>query len=210
MSTNQQMSRNSAGGASSPHDLFFQQLEQVLEKNNCIGQMLVRGISGDEEEDTNKYTTEQMQSLRFIAISEERATALEDMDKLILGDQYGDSFFMFNTSFSYHVLDCWEIVKNSLAKSKSWPNKFNLLLGFTNAIKEFDTWMHDHEVGWGGEVFLADLAKRWKALLKKSNQELGIDEEFTRPGIVCFLERFKTIVEAIDTYDEPEIHFNFQ
>lgn len=61
----------------SPHELFFEDLEAVLEKNNGIGQMLVRGIAMDEdeeeeEEDTSKYTTEQMKYLRFIAITQVR------------------------------------------------------------------------------------------------------------------------------------------
>ena len=33
--------------------------------------------------------------------------------------------------------------------------------------------------------------KSWKALLKKSDSELGIDPEFTRPGVAAFLKKFE-------------------
>ena len=39
---------------------------------------------------------------------------------------------------------------------------------------------------------------------------LGIDEEFTCPGIVCFLEKLMIAVESGDTYDNPAMTFNFQ
>ena len=70
------------------------------------------------------------------------------------------------SSFSYHVLDSWEDVKELLGRTKSWAKKFNLLLGYTNALNEFDVCMHDHERDWGGEEFVKELAKRWKAVLK--------------------------------------------
>jgi hypothetical protein len=70
--------------------------------------------------------------------------------------------------------------------------------------------MHDHERGWGGEMMVSGLARIWKAVLKKTDQELGIDSEFTRPGLVCFLQQFKKQVEAVDTYDDPVMKFKFQ
>ena len=64
-----------------------------MKKNNGIGQMIVQGIAWDsdeeeaeeeeeQEEDTKKYTTEQMNNLRFIVNTKERADTLEEMDKL--------------------------------------------------------------------------------------------------------------------------------
>lgn len=107
----------------SPHDLYFDELQAFLKKNNGIGNMLVRGIddgevdeedyASEQEEDTSKYTAEQMKGLRFIVITQERADALEEMDQLILGDQYGQSCIMFRTSFSYHVLGTWEIYETT-------------------------------------------------------------------------------------------------
>ena len=85
-----------------------------------------------------------------------------------------------------------------------------MLLGFTDSIKEFDTWIHDHELGWGGEKMTASLARMWKNLLAKSDGELGIDAEFTRPGVICLLEQFRAMVESADTYEDPPMKFKFQ
>lgn len=117
---------------------------------------------------------------------------------------------LFPTTFLIHGSTSWNDASTS--QTKSWAVKLSLLLGYTSAIKESDVWMHDHEYGWGGEVFLDELAKCWKAVLKRSNEESGIDAEYSRPGIICFLEQFKKRVEAInEEYDiAPPIRFNFQ
>jgi hypothetical protein len=108
------------------------------------------------------------------------------------------------TSFFHHVLDSWQDLQAQLDGAKG-AKKFDLLFGYNHAIKEHTVWMHDMWV----EKSLKYPAKRWKALLKKTNDELNIDAEITRLGIVCFLEQFKTAVVNIETYDEPAIEFNF-
>ena len=40
--------------------------------------------------------------------------------------------------------------------------------------------------------------------------ELGIDDEFTRPGLICMLEKFKGKVEDIEQDEDDEIIFSFQ
>ena len=40
--------------------------------------------------------------------------------------------------------------------------------------------------------------------------ELGINDEFTRPGIICMLEKFKSKVEDIEQDEDEEITFVFQ
>jgi hypothetical protein len=209
----------------SPHDLYFEELEAVFRRDNVLGRILIRGIArtprGDnddddddesdeeEEQDNSKFTSAQMQDLRFVAVTKERADAIDQMEQLLLGDQAGSSFMMFNTSFSYQVLGVFEHLKKLLTGTKSWTQKFNLLFAFTSTIDRYDVWMHDHEGGWGGEIMLKALATRWKNVLKKTDAELGTDPEYTRPGVICFLEKFKKTVEDIDTYEEPKIKFNF-
>jgi hypothetical protein len=205
----------------SPHDLYFEELDAVLRREEALGQILIRGIAptprdnddedDDEEQkpDTSKYTPAQMEHLRFVMATKERVAAIDQMETLLLGEQAGSSFMMFNTSYSYQVLDSFEHLKKLLTKTKSPVQKFNLLFAFTYMIDQHDVWMHDHEGGWGGEIMLKALAIRWKAVLKKTDAELGIDSEYTRPGITCFLKKFKSTVEDIDTYDDPKIKFNF-
>jgi hypothetical protein len=209
----------------SPHDLYFEDLMAVVRRENAKGKILVRGIAptprGDddddddddddeqEEHDPSTYTPDQMQHLRFVIATKERADAIAQMETLLLGEQAGSSFMMFSTSFSYQVLATLEHLKQLLNSTKSWAQKFNLLFAFTLMIDQHDVWMHDHECGWGGEIMLKALATRWKNVLKKMDAELGIDAEYTRPGVICLLTQFKKTVEDIDTYDEPKIKFNF-
>ena len=208
----------------SPHDLYFEDLNAVLKRENALGRIPIRDLpptprdndededddyDSEEEQDNSKLTAAEMEHMRFVMATKERVAAIEQVEASLLGEQAGSSFMMFNTSFSYQVLDAFEDLKIMLTKTKSWPQKFNLLFGFTFIIDQHDVWMHDHEVGWGGEIMLKALATRWKAALKKTDAELSIDAEYTRPGVICFLQKFKNTVEGIDTYDDPEIKFNF-
>jgi hypothetical protein len=204
-----------------PYELYFEEFKVVVEREKALGQFLIRGLASTPNEDDNddddeeaevdksKYTPAQMEILRFVLATQGRADATDQMETLLLGEQAGSSFMMFNTSYSYQVLDAFEDLKQLLTKTKSWAQKFNLLFAFTYMIDQHDVWMHDHEGGWGGEIMLKALATRWKAALKKTDAELGIDAEYTRPGVTCFLEKFKATVTDIDTYDEPKIKFNF-
>jgi hypothetical protein len=210
--------------------LFFEKVNAVVKREKALGRITVRGIAPpprdnddddddddadedsdgeDQEQDTSKLTLAQMEPLRFVMATKERTDAIDEMQALLLGDQAGSSFMMFNTSYSYQVLDAFEDVKLKFTKTKSWPQKFNLLFGFTFMIDQHDVWMHDHELGRGGEIMLKALATRWKAVLKKTDAELGIDAEYTRPGLICFLQKFKETVQDIDTCDDPKIKFNF-
>lgn len=204
-----------------PYDLYMERLKAYQEENDFMGQLLVRGIprrqddSDDEEEDgdgdTSKFTSEQMEGLHYVLINKERADALETMEKLILGEQYGGSFLMFNTSFSYDVRDCYNHNLTKMLSRKPNSTKFNLLFAFTYTLKQYDTWMHDHEGLWGtkGSCMIASLAKRWKALLKKP--DLMVDEQYTLPAVKQFLRDFKNEVENIEVgYDGEEVVFKFE
>ena len=59
--------------------------------------------------------------------------------------------------------------------------------------------MHDNEGDMGDMV--KDLAKLWKKLLAKDDSTLGIDKEYTRPGILAMVEQFKDKVEDVEYLD---------
>lgn len=197
----------------SPYDLYFDTRTAFLNEHKEIeGAMLIKGIprtdpddEDDEDEDddkgnedNSKYTTEQMNELRFVMITKNRSEQLEKMRNLILKDQADDSFMMFNTSFSYDVLDSWDHVKRRLLPRKSPAQKLDILLAFTYMIKEFDVWMHDNEGGM--DVVVKGLASAWKKLIKQNSDEnLGWDAEYTKPGVMELLKQFQSDVEAIDS-----------
>lgn len=204
-----------------PYELWCDQFKIVRERTEALGSYPIRGVprrsdrddesDGEgEDEDPKKYTQEDMDHVRQIIITKERDAAMKKTRKLVLGAQAEGSVMMFNTSFSYEVLDSFERFKGMHKRAKSWKAKFDLLLGFTDVLNDYDVWMHDHEGGWGGEKMIAGLARMWRSALAKADADLGIDPEFTRPGIVCFLQQFKDTVERIDTYDDPPMKFKFQ
>ena len=61
--------------------------------------------------------------------------------------------------------------------------------------------MDNEEWGEGGELdrCINMLAAAWKKLLKSSNEELGIDAEYTRPGVENMLTRFQELVAETDS-----------
>lgn len=210
----------------SPYDQLAEALEQVSKQQGDCGYMLVKGVDVGDDYDNDASSEEQKRVLqnlpkaavdvmRVIMMPKERADAMEEMAKLILGEQYGDSFMMFNTTFSYEVLSAFDEFKRVYNKTKNAKEKLNLILGFTSALEDYDVWMHDHEVGWGSEFgggkMISGLARMWKNLLGKySAQELGLDTEFSEPGVKAFLKNFKKTVESVDMYDEPSLKFKFE
>ena len=86
--------------------------------------------------------------------------------------------------------------KPRYSKTKSWPKKFDLLFAYTYKIKEYDCWMRDNEGDMEGMV--SELACLWKKPLQKSNEELGVDAEYTRPGVLALLEDFKTMLDECE------------
>ena len=81
---------------------------------------------------------------------------------------------------------------------------FDRLLGLTSALKDMDMWLHDNECwGDGNELdgALKLLGQTWKKLLKSSDAVLGIDKEFTRPGIEALLEDLEEMVSECSSGD---------
>jgi len=220
--SNSQAAAKKGATRTTPYEEYMEELDAFQERHGFVGAVLIRGIKkrntsdddsdddddSDEEEndeDTSSFTREQMDYLRYVMVDEKRASKLEEMQEFVLGDQAGDTIMMFNTSFSYQIADGFMDVQRQFNNLKSWKGKFNLLFAYCSAIEEYDVWMHDNEGGMDGMV--KNLAGLWKLLLKKSNEELGIDAEYTRPGIMVFLENFKKKVEA--AYSEPPFVFKY-
>ena len=209
-----------APAAETPFKRFFARLDGVVSsQKDGVGRMLVRGVPQPEDSDDDhddaedeatraKLTDEDMAHMRFIVITKGRAEQLKAMQRLLLGEQAGDSMLCFNTSFSYHIMSAYATF--SRCKVVGAAERFDALLGFTANLGQYDVWVHDHEVGWGGHRFLADLARQWRELLALGDSELGIDGEFTRAGVEQLLGEFQATVEQIEQVDEPPVYFRFR
>jgi tetratricopeptide (TPR) repeat protein len=80
------------------------------------------------------------------------------------------------------------------------------LLALTYALKEYDHWMHDnecHEKVGEMEKAIKCLEKAWKTTLACTDDELGIDGEYSRPGIEALLGQFEEAVGELDSGDYP-------
>mmetsp|Transcript_56572 Transcript_56572/g.164086 ORF Transcript_56572/g.164086 Transcript_56572/m.164086 type:complete len:245 (-) Transcript_56572:185-919(-) len=197
-----------------PFARYFDRLDAFLKERDMLGHLMTKGIQVDHDEDSDdeegsdnsKYTEEQMASLRFVLINQNRSDQLDRMRGFILGEQADSNFLMFNTSFAWDVRDGFYYFKEMFNKIKKWPEKFDILFAYTHELHQYDCWMHDNE----GELddMVSQLASMWKRLLKKDDVTLGIDAEYTRPGVVTFLEKFKTTIEAC--YSEPPFQFKFR
>ena len=181
-------------------DDYFKRLEAAQEKHKCVGSMLVVGVdsggSDDESEpdEEPEYTAEQILQLRHILITEARAKALEKADDFCSCGQSAGGFAMFNTSDGNQI--CAGIPKEVQAalKKKTLPERFDALFALTHGLKNYDFWMNDNECWEPGqelEKAIKTLGKAWRDMLKNSDALLGIDGEFTRPGIEALLSQLQ-------------------
>ena len=121
---------------------------------------------------------------------------------------------MFDTSNGNAVVSgLADQINNALAK-KSKSAKFDNLLALTNALNNDDMWARDNEMwGEGDEMQAAceKLGAAWKKLLGEStNDQLGVDEEFTRPGTEALLEDFGKMLESVAGDTEVSYPFNWK
>ncbi|GAX23175.1 hypothetical protein FisN_39Hh029 [Fistulifera solaris] len=200
----------------SPYNRYFADVRAFIkdEVKNGLGPMLIKGVEDDSSEDEDEQidaddlTTEQMQAFRVVAITQNREKQLHSMRELVLGDQANDTVLMFNTSFSYHVDATWDSVKKSLSRTKDPSQKLDMLFAYSYNLDEFDVWMHDNEGDMGRIV--KGLATAWKSLLTKhSDEALGWDCKYTKPGMMQFLTQFKSKIEGTPKYMKLG-KFNFQ
>eukprot|EP01031_Cornospumella_fuschlensis_P033879 gene33879-40992_t len=198
-----------------PKEIHFDRLESVMARTGAKGYTLEQGVpdrdddADDDEDDDDEskedkrvYTAEEIGHLRHILITERREKLLTKYEKLVLKDQYGDSCLMFNTSFSYDVFDLVPKNVQRIMKMKTADEKYDNLMALTQALLRYDVWIHDNEDPETLSSIAKQLGNAWKKLMKLSDQELGIDPEFTRPGTEHLLEKF---ADAVATgYDHPE------
>ena len=192
--------------AVSPKDAYFEALHAHLKKvDGAVGHMLARGTSEIRNEETDEFeevdednlTPAHVAQLRHILLTKRRVGALEAARELVLGDQAGSDFLMFDTSFSWDVIDLLEEVAGKRA-GKDASKRFDELLAFTSTIHDHDTWTHDYEDGDALVKGINKLGKAWRALLEKSDAELGIDAEYTRPGILALCADLREACDHIE------------
>jgi hypothetical protein len=181
---------------------------------------LQRGVPGEEEEDDDEdeededvdkaiarrkkrmkerirsaYTKEQLAQMRFIILTHRRDALMKYMEKKICGDQYGDDVMMFwRNTFSEMVQGvAWNELKKIETMETRLSEAFDRLYALTNAMSKFYGLLEGYE-NYENEDFpslLEFLGSQWERLLQKSDEELEIDPEFTRPAVMALLETYQ-------------------
>ena len=197
----------------SPLDAHFAKLNAVCEATpDCVGRIMVCGVDsdGDSDEESEEMafddaeknaqalTEAQVSRMRWILITEERASRIEAMERALLGeDSEPDENLASRVASLFAVV--FEMVKAAPRNS----TKFDVLLAFTWAIYEYDTWVGDHALGLGATLYrkIRKLGLVWSEALRVDDAGLGIDSEFTRAGVMKMLKDFKDEVETLRPMD---------
>lgn len=185
----------------SPYELLMEKLQHKSDEIGGVGYSLVRGVSPacsegdyDEQEEENfdprRCSQTQVDHVRILIVTKARQGLMEHMANLV-------SSRASESELALQVWDMWHMFQSKYRNIKCWKNKLNMILGFTDAIKDYDGWMHSTEYPW--DQLTLGLARLWKSLLKKSPEELGVDVEFTLLGIMCLLQDFQEQVESVET-----------
>ena len=190
---------------SEAEEAFQERQMAVVKRLNAVGCAFIRGVDEDVEP---PYTEEDVAAMRIVVVTKARAKAFAAAQNFAAGQEIDDDdcgIMMFDTSTGNAVVSgIADEVKKAVAK-KSKSAKFDHLLALTYALNDNDMWARDNELWGDGDAMQSaceKLGAAWKKLLgSSSNSELGVDEEFTRPGTEALLEDFGKILEdaAADT-----------
>lgn len=202
---------------SAAEEAFMQRQNAAVKRLNALGIALVRGI----DEDAASPGEEEVAACRILVITKERAAAIEAAHKFAMGQDGSDSdsdddggFVMFDTSTGNAVVAG---IADAVARAVAWtskPARFDHLLALTYALQQEDTWARDNEMWEDGDEMqsaCAKLAAAWKKLLGEStNEQLGCDEEFTRPGTEALLEDFGKMLESVGGDTDVSYPFDWE
>ena len=197
--------------AETPWSRLNKTLDEVMEREKVEMMYPVRGPldeSDDEEsedeseEDTEsklaKLSEDKCKKCRWILVDKAREEQIDKGFKIASAGQEGDGFMMFNTSTGNQVI--MGSIKRiaQIKKLATDKEKFDAMLGLTIGIKRYDDWMPDNDCGYVDDL-IVKLGKMWKSLLKKSDADLCIDPEFTRPGVEAFLKKFEKQIDYVQS-----------
>ena len=197
----------------SPLDAHFAKLNAVCEATpDCVGRIMVCGVDsdGDSDEESEEMafddaeknaqvlTKAQISRMRWILITEARASRIEAMERALLGDDSEP-----DENLASRVASLFAVVFEMVKAAPRNSAKFDVLLAFTWALYEYDTWVGDHPFELGASLYrkIRKLGLVWSEALRVDDASLGIDSEFTRAGVMKMLKGFKDEVETLRPMD---------
>ena len=191
---------------------WHERRKAVMQRTGAAGHVLVRGTTTDPP-----HTEETMAGVRLMMITQERDDALkhafvccEDSDAD--SDDSNCARFYNTAAGNEVVFGIKDEVKKATSSKLTKPQKFDRLCMLTHALLQEDTWSRDNEC-WdeGDEMQSAckKLAASWKKLLgENAAADLGVDEEFTEPGVHALLEDFQVMLN--DASSDSGVKYPFK
>jgi hypothetical protein len=168
---------------------------------------------------SSQLSQEQVDRLRIMIVPERREEILVAyLDYYSIANRrvaYLDYYDMASKRIrifigSTHVVRHFDGFERRYASTRDPKEKFDLLFGFSFAIKKYSAWMYRYEGARSRKKMLTSLARHWRNLLENPPQELGLDEEFSHPALLAFLRGFKRQAESIETFGDTPIKFEFE
>jgi hypothetical protein len=174
---------------------------------------LISGQLDDDDEETtqrNLLSRRDLDSFRYILITESRADKLDAIHVLLFGEtqllpekEQETAIFYYDQhgSFGRQVYSAWDAFRCNIKIVRCQVQRLDWLVAFTRTIHEFDEWIYDDAEADDDDmdIMVKGLAAFWRRLLLKERDQkvdLGWDTEYTKPAVSELLSQFKTKVEA--------------
>lgn len=172
-----------------PIDAHTKRLTEVTKREHCLGHLLISGIHNEQHLEHPDYTTELLTSFCHILINHSRDKAIDTATEFLTHSQ-NNGWMTYSLTSGNEICSGIPREVQKCLQEPSLPLQWDQLFGLTYALKEYDYWIIDNECGEVGgllEKAIQVLGEAWRNLLKEDNTTLGIDVEYTRPGIEMLL-----------------------
>jgi hypothetical protein len=194
----------------SPFEGFLDDLNKVmLQYLDGTALMYIREVfePADPEFDflppkvkANVLVQEQIDRLRILILPERReeilVAYLEYYD-MVNNSSFNNSSTQIFTAAN-NVISHFDGFKRRYSAVRDIKEKFDLIFGFSFAIKKYSSWMYNREQTRARQQMVSGLARHWRQLLNLySPEQIGLDREFSYPALLAFLKSFKDQVESI-------------
>lgn len=145
----------------------------------------------------NDYPEENFQAMRLVLLTKNRERFYKKgLDFVAPKDESGADV-MFDTQRGNAIIAGMKKKITNAMNCKELPGRFDALYGLTVALNAHDAWLNDND-SWTQcppdkkplDAAIIKLGSAWRELLQHSDRELGIDPDFTRPGVECLLSEF--------------------
>lgn len=198
----------------SPQAAWSKKVVEAIKASDTNSYMIIVGVSddgddSDDEGEKKECTESEMDAVRIVLLNDHRRHMLKKYLKLATAGQQDDCVQMFNTATGSHIVMAICRAIRTISRMKQLPKKFDAMLMLTKAICDNDCWMYDNDLSGDSGVEQDDtigvvrgLSKAWKALWRKSDNELGmVNDPFSRAGVQALLEELAKKFEAL-----PDLH----